>query len=71
MFRDPITRLRGAVFSVAAAAAIAAVALGGCGVRGPLRLPPASAPESRPGTSAAPSTEAPGTPPAQPDERKP
>jgi len=55
------TRPRGAVCTLAAAVAIAAILIAGCGVKGPLKLPPA-APGSAPSTNA---------PPAQPPEAMP
>jgi len=53
--------------AVAAAVALSAFTLGGCGVRGPLKLPPGSAPAA----VTPPPAEAPAEAPAQPDVRKP
>jgi len=55
---DSGKHLLGAVCTVAAMVASAAILIAGCGVKGPLKLPPAA-----PG-----STQPPSTPPAQPPE---
>ena len=53
---DSGTRLRGAVCTVAATVATAAILIAGCGVKGPLKLPPAAPGSAQP----------PSTPPVQP-----
>jgi predicted small lipoprotein YifL len=58
--KDIGTRLRGAVCTAATVAA-AAILIAGCGVKGPLKLPPAA-----PGA-----TQSPSAPPAQPPEAMP
>jgi predicted small lipoprotein YifL len=82
MVRDPTPLARSTARAIAAVVAFAALMLGGCGVKGPLKLPPGSAPpattapstEAHPPAGAAPAqapAEAPAAPPAPPDVRKP
>ena len=67
MSDDPIRRSRGAIGAFAVIFALA-VSLGGCGVRGPLKLPQPPAPTAAP---PAPTDDAAPTPAAPPTERKP
>ena len=72
MFHDSDPGYRRAVCAFAAAIAIAAVPLGGCGVKGPLKLPaPAPATATPPAAVTGTAAEPPAAAAQPPAERKP